>query len=123
MHISRSIQENIRENLSYDERENQEDNGLISAWEVGRNQAKKDEEFASKVINGALPVSVFKGGFKKKLDTIYFKYATFKYLAQLQGLKGIDLDIDTDRDDGLELVCSETGMKSIFSADINHFKD
>ncbi len=123
MHISRSIQEDIRENLSYDERENQEDNGLMSAWEVGRNQAQKDEELVLRVINGALPVSVFKGGFKKKLDTITFKYATFKYLAQLQGLKGVDLDIDTDRDDGLELVCSETGMKSIFSADINHFKD
>ncbi len=46
----------------------------MSAWEVGRNQAQKDEELVLRVINGALPVSVFKGGFKKKLDTITFKY-------------------------------------------------
>ena len=43
------------------------------------------------------------------------KYGTLNYLAQWQGLRGDDLDIEPDQE--YELTCSKTGMAVTFTAD------
>lgn len=47
------------------------------------------------------------------------KYGTLFYLAQWQGIRGEDLDIDTDVE--YELFCSKTGVKVIFTGDVKKY--
>lgn len=47
------------------------------------------------------------------------KYGTLFYLAQWQGLRGEDLDIDLT--DEPELICSRTGMKVIYTGDLKKY--
>jgi len=118
------MSEPIRENkLSYDERWNKEDNGLILCWENGRKQAISNPEIADKAVANELPSLVWDGGHKKALKSSNMKHGSFYYLAMWQGLRGNDLNIDTDRDEGLELICSATDMHTIFTTDINKFRN
>ena len=43
------------------------------------------------------------------------KYGSLNYLAQWQGLRGEDLDIDLTAE--RETICAKTGMKVIFTCD------
>jgi len=121
--VYRAITEQIRLNLDYEKRQNDYDRGLISAWEAGREFGITNQALSTRVKNGALLVFPFKGGHSKKLKSIKFKYGTFSYLAYLQGVMSEDLDIDFNRDEGLVLACTETKMETIFTSDINKFKD
>ena len=56
----------------------------------------------------------WKGGVEKKTKKKE-KYGTLSYLAQWQGIRGDDLDIDLT--DEKEIVCSRTGTKVTFTAD------
>jgi len=116
--LHRNNQEPIREGLSWDERWQGSDKGLITCWEVGRNKSKTDPELARRAKNGELPVLPWKGGIKKKTK-MKEKFGTLSYLAQWQGLRGDDLDIDLTRDS--ELVCSKTGMKVIYTSDVKKY--
>lgn len=122
INIYRSILEPIRKNLPFDERLNGYDKGLILAWEVGRQTAITNPDIANRVNNGELPQLNHKGGHAKKLKSSDFKYGTFHYLAEIQGILGKDLDIDYARDDGFVLVCSRTRMKTIFTSEQNKYK-
>ncbi|MCR1816136.1 hypothetical protein [Aliarcobacter butzleri] len=119
--IIRSIETPIREFPSFEERWRGEDNGLITAWEVGREKAISNPQLKQFVLNGELPVLGYVGGYEKKLTNIKFKYASFYYLAQLQGLRGDNLDIDSNRDEGKFLICSKTNMKTIFTSNSENF--
>jgi hypothetical protein len=44
---------------------------------------------------------------------------TLNYLAQWQGLRGQDLDIDLSQEP--ELICSKTGMKVIYTRDVKKY--
>ena len=77
-----------------------------------------DPEIAKRAKNGELPVLGWKGGVEKKIKKTE-KYGTFNYLAQWQGLRGQDLDIDLSQE--TELICSKTGMKVIYTGDIKKF--
>lgn len=121
--IYRSINEPIRKDPSFDERWHDEDKGIITAWEVGRQIATEDKKLAEKVKNGELPSLGFKGGHHIKLKNSNFKYGTFHYLAELQGLKNQDLNIDFLRDEGLSLLCTKTNMKTIFTTNTKKFKN
>lgn len=110
--------EPARESLSYADRWEGEDKGLITSWEVGRELGKKDPSLAVRAKNGELPVLGLKGGIgniPKKKE----KYGCLNYLAQWQGLRGDDLDIDLS--DEPEHVCSRTGVKVIFTNDLTKF--
>ena len=61
---------------------------------------------------------VWKGGVEKRLK-IMEKYGTLNYLAQRQGLRGEDLNIDVSEE--LELICSKTGMKVIYTGDVKKY--
>ena len=116
--IYRSCQEPKREGLSWDERWKGHDNGLITCWEVGRELAKKKPELAERTQKGELPVSEWKGGVAKKIIKNE-KYGTLYYLAEWQGLRGDDLDINLSEES--ELLCSRTGMKVIYTGDTDKY--
>lgn len=115
--VFRSCKEPIREDLPWEGRWKGDEKVLITCWEVGRELSKKNPKLAERTCNGELPVLDWKGGVEKKLQGK--KHGTFSYLAQWQGLRGEDLDIDSTQD--TEITCSKTGMKIIFTNDENKY--
>ena len=95
-----------------------DDRGLILCWELGREKRQREPELARRAENGELPVSAWKGGVEKKTK-IGKKYGTLNYLAQWQGLRGEDLNIDLSEE--TELICSKTGMKVIYTGDVKKY--
>lgn len=118
--IFRSHTEPKREGLSWNERWKGKDKGLITCWEVGRELREKEPELASRAENGELPVLGWKGGVEKKTKKGE-KYGTLFYLAQWQGLRGNDLDIDISQEPWLK--CSRTGMRVIYTGDPKKYGD
>ncbi len=116
--IYRSCKEPLREELSWEERWKGDDRGLITCWEVGREKREREPEIVQRAENGELPVLNWKGGVKKKIQE-GVKYGTLYYLAQWQGLRGQDLDIDLSKE--TELICSKTGMKVIYTGDVKKY--
>ena len=112
--IYRSFKEPKREGLSWDEHWKGYDGGLIICWEIGRERREKEPELAKRAENGELPVLGWKGGVEKKTK-IGQKYGTLKCLAEWQGLRGEDLNIDLSQEP--ELICSKTGIKVIFTGE------
>ena len=110
----RSMSEPIRTGLSSSEYWLAEDRGLIKCWELGRKYSVTRPAFAASAKRGELPIWNFKGGVEKPLNNP-LKYGSFRYLAMWQGLRNEDLDIDTTRI--VEIICSRTGVKMIFTVD------
>lgn len=75
-------------------------------------------ELARRAENGELPVLEWTGGVEKKIK-IREKYGTLNYLAQWQGLRGEDLNIDLYEEP--ELICSKTGIKVIYTGDVRKY--
>ena len=122
--VTRKFAEPNRGEMTYDERWNGDDGGLIVCWENGRKYRQKKPELASKTMNGELPSLVWKGGISDNInlsrDTknsgdLNAKYGTLYYLAKLQGLSGKDLDIIPFRE--IPLMCTRTGWLIIFTGD------
>jgi hypothetical protein len=129
--LYRSISEPIREDLSYEERWHGIERALITCWEVGRAQRVNDLQemktrageaeppeqrgltLTERATAGELPKMGWVGGVSQKLTGK--KYGSLHYLAQWQGLRGEDLDIDLSQE--LSLVCSRMGVAAIFTAD------
>jgi hypothetical protein len=118
--IFRSIEEPVREGLSWKDRWKGPDGGLIACWEVGRELSRKDPEIAKRSQRGELPVLPWKGGVDKTTKK-GFKYGTLFYLAEFQGLRGEDLDVDQSQE--VELVCSRTEMRVIYTVDASKYAD
>jgi hypothetical protein len=116
----RSCQEPIRIGLSFEERWRGPDKGLITCWEVGRDMSKKEPELAERARRGELPVIGWKGGVDKKIKK-KGKYGTYNYLALWQGLRGVDLNIDLTEE--VEIVCSRTGMKVVYTDDATKYAE
>ena len=116
--VYRSNKEAIREDPSWDERWRGSDKGLINCWEIGRERSKNEPGLALQAINGELPVLGWKGGVEKTLKKKE-KIGTLFYLAEWQGLRGDDLDIDLSKE--RELVCTKTGMNVIFTGDLDMY--
>jgi hypothetical protein len=104
-HIYRSYQAPKREGLSWEEQWEGPDRGLIWCWELGRERRKKEPELAARARNGELPLLGWKGGVEQK-GKQKKKYGSLYYLAEWQGLRGEDLDIDLSK--GREI----TGVES-----------
>jgi hypothetical protein len=116
--LFRSIEEPVREGLSWDERWKSADEGLIACWENGRERATRNPELAERAKKGELPVTGWKGGIEKKTK-IGEKYGTLFYLAEWQGLRGNDLEIDLLSEP--TLTCTSTGMKIIYTGDVRKY--
>jgi hypothetical protein len=115
-----SIETPVREGLSWDERWSGADNGLITCWEVGRQQAIRDPELAERAKNNELPSLDWKGGVEKKLKA-KIRFGCLNYLAAWQGLRGDDLDIDMSRE--VELVCTKTKQRVVFTPDQSKYAE
>ncbi len=111
--IYKSIHDPIRENLTWNEKWDQEDKGLIFCWETGRREQLTDRNLAARAQCGQLPIMGFKGGIAKKLKQK--KHGTLYYLAEWYGLRGEDLDIDMDQE--ITLTCTRTDMPVTFTGD------
>jgi hypothetical protein len=109
--IKRSITEQIRTNLSWNETWMAEDNGLIMCWEVGRTLRQESPELAEKATRGELPVLVWVGGIDTPLKSKK-KNGSLQYLAQWQGLRGENLLIDTDQI--VRITCTRTEVLVTF---------
>lgn len=94
------------------------DAGLIVCWERGREKAAEDPELAKQARHGELVPLPWKGGLEKALKTTS-KFGTLRYLAMLQGLKGDDLSIDTEKEPFL--VCTRFGVVVTFTGDIRKY--
>ncbi|HAE59771.1 MAG TPA: hypothetical protein DCG54_09785 [Anaerolineae bacterium] len=104
--LYRSITEPIRDFVDMDHRWRAEDRGLIWCWENGRLLAEKEPDLAWRAKQGELMPLALQGGFSGDLDNKN-KTGTLLYLANWQGLRGEDLDIDTESK--VTLVCSKWG--------------
>ncbi len=116
--VTRKFAEPNRGDMTYDERWNGNDGGLITCWENGRKCRQKMPELARKAEKGELPSLVWKGGISgdiKKNGDLNAKYGTLHYLATLQGLLGIDLNIISLR--ATPLMCTRTGWLVVFTGD------
>lgn len=118
--VYRSCREPIRKGLTWEERWKGEDKGLISCWELGRELRDEKPILAKRAENGELPVLVWKGGVAKKIKK-KGKYGSLHYLAEWQGLRGEDLNINLSEE--TEIICSKTGMKVIYTGDVGKYAD
>jgi hypothetical protein len=116
--IYRSIEEPLRDEPSWDDRWRGSDKGLITAWEVGRKLAERKPELSIRAKNGELPATGWKGGVERKIEK-EIKYGTLLYLAELQGLRGEDLDVDIEKE--IEMICSKTNQRVILTFDISKY--
>lgn len=115
MKIHRLVTEPFRQNLTWDEKWESTDRGLIACWERGRAKSLEDTTLAQQARNGQLMILPWKGGFKKIVKKKQ-KYGSFYYLAMWQGLRGDDLNIDTENES--TLTCSVTSMTVVFTNDM-----
>ena len=112
--IQCSIDAPVRSGLNRDQIWEGDDKGLIKCWEVGRERAARFPDLAQKCIAGELPVLGWKGGISRSLKKLE-KFGSLKYLAQWQGLRGENLDIDLSLE--LVMTCSRTRMVVTFTPD------
>ncbi|WHS58681.1 hypothetical protein [Pseudomonas sp. G2-4] len=113
-HIKRPISTSPRTGLTREDLWEGHDRGLIKCWEIGRDRALKFPELAQRCLAGELPVLGWKGGVSRSLKKTA-KFGCLKYLAQWQGLRGEDLDIDLTQEH--TLTCSNTNMIVTFTPD------
>ena len=118
--LFRSIDEPIREGLSWRDLWMGPDKGLIWCWERGRQERLERPDDAARAERGELVGLDWKGGVTKKLKVEKMS-GTLQYLATWQGLRGEDLDIDLE---GHRIVvCSRTGQAVEFSAKLREVED
>ncbi|CAL2083982.1 hypothetical protein [Tenacibaculum sp. 190524A02b] len=118
--IYRSFKEPDRENLTWKETWEKEDKGLIKNYEIGRSLGLKYPELVEKAKRGELPALGYKGGVDKVLK-MKEKIGALNYVAKWQALRGEDLDIDLDKE--LVLTCSKTGVRVLFTMDLEKLKN
>jgi len=117
MHITRSIAEPIRQNLSWEERWRDFDQGLIACWERGREKSNEDPTLAAQARDGWLVVLPSKGGKVNKHGEVTNKrkYGPLDYIAMWQGLRGDDLNITLE--EKTVLTCTRSKMTVVFTND------
>lgn len=113
--IHRSHAEPERHDLDWNSVWKGADSALIKSWEIGRKLADQAPALAACAKAGELPPLNWKGGVSKKLKKRE-KFGSLHYLAQWQGLRGQDLEIDMDAE--ITLTCAKTGMVVTFTPDL-----
>ena len=108
--INRSIDEPIREGLSWIELWRSDDAGLIICWEQGRKMRVRFPVLAARATRGELLPLPWKGGVEWPLAEE--KEGTLQYLAMWQGLRNQDLHIDLLS--RVTLTCVRTSQTVIF---------
>lgn len=96
------------------------DRGLIKCWETGHKLAIQNPELAERCRAGELPPLNWKGGVARTLKK-KDKIGALHYLAQWQGLRGDDLNVDLDAE--VTLTCTKTGMVITYTGDLTKLAD
>ncbi|BEP93251.1 hypothetical protein GmRootA79_16350 [Acidovorax sp. A79] len=96
------------------------DKGLINAWVTGLDKRSSSPDLALKAEAGELPLLPFKGGVEAAIKT-KSKIGHLLYVAMWQGLRGDDLDIDTDAE--LSMTCSRTGVPVLYTMDFEKLRN
>ena len=112
--LRRSVNQPIRDRLTWSERWEGLDKGLIWCWERGRQMRIENPDLAARAESGELPLLDWKGGVEKKRKDGKPKAGTLYYLATWQGLRGDNLDLAPEREH--IIVCTKTGQAVVFSA-------
>jgi hypothetical protein len=131
-HLHRSIAQPIRENLTWPDRWQGPDGGLVFCWERGREMRLESPELAEAAGRGELIPLVWKGGVQEKSEATAPpkkaskskpkpKEGTLYYLATWQGLRGQDLDVDVAGQ--RVIVCTRTKHAVAFSASSSDDED
>lgn len=105
--------------LDYYERVEGPDKGLINAWVVGLEKRSSWSEAAAKALAGELPVLPYRGGVEKRIKRTD-KVGSLQYVAMWQGLRGEDLNLDTDAE--ISMTCTRTGVPVLFTMDYNKLR-
>jgi len=92
------------------------DQGVVNAWLAGIAMRREGGELQQLALANELPPLPYRGGVERKLK-IKLKIGSLLYLAMWRGLRGDDLDLDTEIEP--ELVCSRTGVRVLFTLDYN----
>ncbi len=94
---------------------------LQNEWQIGKELAEKSPQLAERAKRGELLVLPKPGSTAGNLSIgESIRYGSLFYLAQWQGLRGEDLNIDTSV--AREVVCSRTGMTTIFAGAAEGFE-
>ena len=117
--VFRSIEEPLRSSPTFEQRWRGPDQGLITCWEVGRKMVEREPKIVAAARRGELPPAGWKGGVEEGLK-MKKKIGTLSYLAQWQGMRGEDLDIDLDAEP--ELICSKTAVTVLFTGDFEKYR-
>lgn len=104
-----------RQSESWEERQEGEDKGLISAWFAGRSMREREPDVVRAAIRGELPVLPFKGGVEKAIKGR--KIGSLHYIAMWQGLRGDDLNVVLASRPVMR--CIRTGVLVNFTDDVN----
>lgn len=118
--ITRSIEAPIRTGLDWHATWEGPDKGLVKCWETGRQLAHSKPAMAEAANRNELPATNWKGGVSRALKKPE-KYGSLQYLAQWQGLRGENLEVDPTTE--VTITCSKTGMVVTFTPDINKILD
>jgi hypothetical protein len=105
-----------RELATWEERWQRKDQGLIAAWEAGRELALRDPDLALRARRGELVPLPYKGGVATRTK-VGRKYGALHYVAMWQGLRDQDLDVVLGRQ--IEMICTHTEMRVIFTDDVS----
>lgn len=119
MLVTRSISSPAREGLTWYQMWKGDDQGLISAWERGRVKSQEDPALSAKATQGELVVLAWKGGVEKAIKGK--KHGSLLYLAMWQGLRGDDLNVDTEKE--IDVKCSRTDVVVTYTFDFNKIKN
>ena len=111
--LRRSVDQPIREGLSWSDKWEGPDKGLIWCWERGRQKRAEEPDLAARADRGELPILAWRGGVEKKLRTKK-KLGTLHYLATWQGLRAEDLSLPLEGE--CVVVCAKTAQAVVFSA-------
>ena len=116
MHVQRPISELLRLNPNWYERWGEPQAGFITCWERGRELATQNPALAVAARAGVLVPLSWKGGSSKQTKPNR-RYGCFYYLATWQGLRGEDLNIDTEAP--FQLRCTKYDTLVTFTEDLS----
>ena len=120
MQVICSIREPLRDNPDWSARWGDLAAALITCWERGRELAIQNTSLAAAVRAGQLVPLSWRGGVPPPVrgdKAPKRKYGSFHYLAMWQGLRGDDLDINTESNP--QRVCARFGTVVTFTDDID----
>ena len=115
--IVRSISEPVRPWMPWKDLWEGADDGVIAAWERGRQYARENTEVAAAALRGELPVLPWKGGIDRPVRGR--KFGCLYYLAMWQGLRGDDLNIGLEAE--VTHRCSKTATVVTFTGDLKKY--